>query len=66
MRKTKLSLDTLQVETFEPEPGAGDVPGAWTEWECGTYGQANCQPLTFQLNHTCGADITCQYYNCDD
>jgi hypothetical protein len=66
MSKITLSLDTLQVESFEPEPGSGDVPNLWTEWECGTYGAANCQPLTGNWAYTCGADITCQYYNCDN
>lgn len=61
MRKTKLSLDTLVVESFEPEPGSGDVPGAWTDVDCGTHGVLTANFWAY----TCGADITCQYYNCD-
>jgi hypothetical protein len=66
MSKITLRLDTLQVESFETVPGSGSAPAAWTEWECGTYGQANCHPLTGHvLNYTCGGDPSCQYYECD-
>ncbi|HST61060.1 MAG TPA: hypothetical protein VLK84_20315 [Longimicrobium sp.] len=60
MSKITLRVDTLAVESFEPAPGPGDVPGAWTDLDCGTHGQ-----LTANWAYTCGADITCQYYNCD-
>jgi hypothetical protein len=62
MSKITLRLDTLAVESFEPQPGAGDVPSAWTEWDCGTY---DCQPSANFWAYTCGHDITCNLYNCD-
>jgi hypothetical protein len=63
MSKITLNPEALLVESFEPAPGPGDAPAAWTEWDCGTY---DCLLTGNYWAYTCGADVTCQYYNCDD
>lgn len=59
MRKLKLSLENLQVETFDAQPAPNDVRGTVQGLETST-----CQPDAYSCNGLCSNATNCPFEDC--